>query len=189
MCRLAQCRDKLLWGRVTGAEEQHSRPTFFALPRTHTCTSVSSPRFNHCAHSGGFQSWSMTRRSPVCSVSCYLQPEHQCNGSQRRIPVFPLKSKPDQSKLLACQQHSFRPSGHPLAFPQSVPLPVIPVVGYLSKRPTITGSCSAIRVYLPTLWETVDEGEIKWGYNNRQRVGEGGRERGTATHIKQPTFL
>lgn len=49
------------------------------------------------------------------SVSHYLQPARQTNCSQRRIPLIALKSIPDYCRLLACQQQSFRPSGHPLA--------------------------------------------------------------------------
>lgn len=72
------------------------------------------------------------KKSLVRSVSHYLLPVR--NFSQRKIPVFPLKSESDYSRLLACLQRSFRPLGHPLAVLLWVPLPVIPVVGYLCQQ-------------------------------------------------------
>lgn len=134
--------------------------------QTHTShTFVTSPHLNHCTHSGGisrFLTRGEKKSSPVSSVSHYLLSVRQSNSSQRRILVFRLKSQPGYSKLLACRQHSSRPLGHPLAVQLWVPLPVIPVVGYLSYRLTTTvrPRCSPIWGYLPTLWETVDVGEF-----------------------------
>ena len=70
--------------------------------------------------------------SLVCSVSHYVLPVRQPNCSQRRIPIFPLKSKPDYSKLLACLQHGSRRLGHLVAVSLWVPLPVTQFVGHFS---------------------------------------------------------
>lgn len=117
---------------------------------------VSPPHPHRRVHSGGITRFHCGEKksSPVRSVSHYLLPVCQSHCSQRRIPVFPLKSEPDYSKLLVCLQHSFRPLGQPLAVTLWVPLPVIPVVGNLSYRQTtaLLAWCLRLSAYPECMW-------------------------------------
>jgi len=146
--------DEMRLAVVSGIVASYSMSPVPEPCHMHTHTSGTSPHLTHWTRSGGisrFHRWPVERRSPVHSVSRYLLPVRQSNSSQRRIPVFPLKSRPDYSKLLAGLQHGSRPSGHPLAVPLWLPLPVISVIGYFSPRLTTMAHCSSIRVYFPTL--------------------------------------
>lgn len=140
---------------IVVSQAQCSITTFLCVC-THAHSFVTSLLLTRCTHSGGirrFLTHGEKKSSPVCSVSHYLLPVRQSNCSQRRILVFRLKSQPGYSKLLACLQHSSRPLGHPLAVQLRVPLPVIPVVGYLSYwlTTTVRPRCSPLPGYPPIL--------------------------------------
>lgn len=131
-------------------------PFHLACTHAHTHSFISWPPLTLWAHLGGisrFHFWPREKQSPaVSSVSHYLQSVRQSECSQRRIPVFSLKSSPDYSKLLACLQHSSRPLGHPLAVPE-VGAITCHHTSWVFLKETVMSHSIVIRVCLPSLWE------------------------------------